>query len=89
MAKFHSQHETCVVFDSNWKLCLQYGAFDDDLNNPGYRFIWRDHNNAAQPYKGQSKIPSLSIARLLMEKADREGWGNYFNSNATINGEPF
>ena len=89
MANFQVKHETCILFDSGWKICLQYGAFDDYMTQPGYGFIWKAPDDVTQAYRGQSKIPSISVVRLLIENADREGWEKYFNVDYTINEEPF
>ena len=85
MSNFQVKHEVRVVFDGGWKICLQYGVFDDDTHHPGYRFIWRDADDVTMPYKGQSKLPSLSVVKILIEKADREGWGKEYDTSFLVN----
>jgi hypothetical protein len=48
----------------------------------GYRFIWRRAKTGnLQAARGQTRIPSLAVARELMETADKEGWGHFAGSS--------
>lgn len=62
-----------------WKLCLQRAryVYDNGEIDEGYRFIWRRPNGNLQGARGQARIPSLKIARLLMAAAEKEGWGQF------------
>ena len=59
------------------KLCFQHVryVYDDGTLQMGYRFIWRHPDGKLQGARGQARIPSLKAARLLMEKAEKAGWG--------------
>lgn len=64
----------------NWELCFQWClyVYDDGTNQHGYRYIWRRGTDGSlQPARGQARLPSINIARELMEKAVVAGWGNY------------
>jgi len=65
--------------EGDWRLCFQRVRYiyDDGLMQEGYRFIWRRPDNSLQAARGQARIPSLKIARLLMAEAENEGWGHY------------
>jgi hypothetical protein len=43
----------------------------------GYRFIWRRPDSSLQAARGQARIPSIEVARGLMQRAEEEGWGQY------------
>ena len=45
----------------------------------GYRFIWRTPEGKLQPARGQARIPSIKIAKELMDYAIAEGWGEKSN----------
>lgn len=62
-----------------WKLCLQRAryVYDNGDIEEGYRFIWRRPNGNLQGARGQARIPSLKIARILMAKAEEAGWGHF------------
>jgi len=64
------------------RLCLQWGRYiyDDGELEEGYRFIWRRSDGSLQAARGQARIPSLRIARILMEVAEEQGWGSYAGS---------
>lgn len=80
MAWFETFHEACVpVGSGGWHLCLQWGKLhhEDGWEEEGYRFIYRDDNGNQQPYRGQTRIPSLKKAQELIDEAKREGWGDF------------
>lgn len=70
--------ETTKNFKDDWILCLQWCryVYDDGNLEEGYRFIWRRPDKTLQAARGQARIPSLEIAKELMEQAQAEGWGN-------------
>jgi hypothetical protein len=43
----------------------------------GYRFIWRRPNGSLQAARGGARIPSIEVARQLMKRAEKAGWGNH------------
>ena len=61
-----------------WTLCFQHVryVYDNGTDQMGYRFIWRFPDGKLQGARGQARIPSLKVARLLMEKAEKAGWGD-------------
>ncbi len=67
-----------------WQLCLQWCRYryDElaDIGEPvqyGYRFIWRRPNDGSlQAARGQARIPSIAVARKLMDEAEKGGWGD-------------
>ena len=66
----------------DWTLWLQWCRylFDDGEMDYGYRFIWRrpkSEGGSLQAARGQARIPSLEVAKALMEKAKEEGWGSF------------
>ena len=65
--------------DDGWSLCLQWCSYiyDDGRMKQGFRFIWRRPNGHLQPARGQARIWSLDIAQELIDKARKEGWGDY------------
>ena len=65
--------------DDRWSLCLQWCRYiyDDGRMKPGFRFIWRDEKRKLRPQRGQACIWSLDIAQELIDKARKEGWGDY------------
>lgn len=78
--RFHIRREVQEHFpDSNWVLCFQYGTYyyDDRTSLDGYRYIWRRPNGNLQPARGQARIPSIAIAKKLLDKAEAGGWGDF------------
>jgi hypothetical protein len=67
----------------NWRLCFQRVRYiyDDGSIEEGYRFIWRRDDNSLQGARGQARIPSLMVARLLMAEAEKAGWGHFDADN--------
>ena len=67
---------------SGARLCLQWGRYiyEDGGLETGYRFIWRKPDGTLQAARGQARIPSLKLARILMETAEKQGWGDYLGS---------
>jgi hypothetical protein len=62
-----------------WQLELQWCRYchDDGEMEHGYRFIWLRPDGSLQAARGQARIPSLSRANALIQKATSEGWGDY------------
>src|SRR5690348_1148573 len=62
---------------ADWKLCFQWCRYiyGDGNMEQGYRFIWRRPDGSLQAARGQARIPSIEVARKLMDKAIEEGWG--------------
>lgn len=62
--------------DGGWKLCFQCVTYhyDDRDDENGYRFIWRRHDDSLQAARGQARIPSASVLRELVSKAEKAGW---------------
>jgi hypothetical protein len=65
--------------EGGWRLCFQRVRYiyDDGSIQEGYRFIWRRPDGSLQGARGQARIPSLKVARLMMAEAEKEGWGHY------------
>ena len=59
-----------------WFLCFQWCTYhhENGEKEDGYRFIWKKPNGKLQPARGQARIPSIAIARELMDDAKRERW---------------
>ena len=65
----------------SWVLLFQWCMYiyDNGESQKGYRFIWRRpklEGWSLQAARGQARIPSLKIAKILMKKAEAEGWGD-------------
>lgn len=62
----------------DWQLHLQWAryVYDDGRIEHGYRFIYRREDGSLQGARGQARIPSLDVARKLMDMANTEGWGD-------------
>lgn len=71
------------AWPNGWRLCFQRVRYiyDDGSLQEGYRFIYRRPDGSLQGARGQAKIPSLRIARLLMAEAEKAGWGHYDADN--------
>jgi hypothetical protein len=65
--------------NKDWTLCFQRVRYErgDGQKHEGYRFIQRTPNGHLRSARGQARIPSLAIARKLMDQADARGWGNF------------
>jgi hypothetical protein len=63
--------------DGDWRLCFQWCRYiyGEGTMQEGYRFICRRPEGSLQAARGQARIPSLKIARKLMDEAVEEGWG--------------
>ncbi len=84
MARVQVINEAAEDFGNpdGWILCFQWCLYvlDDGTSKNGYRFIWRRpkaEGGALQAARGQARIPSIKVAKQLMEKAKKDGWGNY------------
>jgi hypothetical protein len=72
-------HETADGLAGDWRLCFQWCRYifaNGDMEE-GYRFIWRRPDSSLQAARGQARIPSIEVARGLMQRAEEEGWGQY------------
>jgi hypothetical protein len=82
--QWNKDQQVCMDMDGGSKLCLQWVRYiyDDGGMEEGYRFIWRRAKTGnLQAARGQTRIPSLAVARELMETADKEGWGHFAGSS--------
>ena len=79
MARVQVVNEVSEGIANDWVLCLQWCRYlyDDGNMERGYRFIWRRPNGNLQGARGQARIPTLTIAKQLIDKAIKEGWGDY------------
>lgn len=70
--------------ENHWRLCFQRCryVYDDGELQDGYRFIWRRDDNSLQGARGQARIPSLRVARMLMAQAEEAGWGHFDADNS-------
>jgi hypothetical protein len=71
-----------------WVLWLQWClyVFDNGESKNGYRFIWRrpqSEGGSLQAARGQARIPSLKVAKDLIDKAVAAGWGS-FNADKEV-----
>lgn len=71
--------EVSIGDADDWRICLQRAryVYDDGSLEEGFRFIWRRPNGSLQGARGQARLPSLKIARILMAKAEEAGWGGF------------
>jgi hypothetical protein len=72
-------HEAVHGAPDAWHLCFQQCRYiyDNGKMDEGYRFIWRRPDGSLQAARGQARIPSIKVARELMEQAEQSGWGKY------------
>lgn len=70
---------TAVVDGVEWR---EYLHDNGDLDY-GYRFIWSRAGKLSAA-RGQARIPSLTIANELIEKAVEEGWGNVGEASISV-----
>jgi hypothetical protein len=80
----------------DWSLWFQWClyVYDEEGHTPqhGYRFIWKrpqSEGGSLQAARGQARIPSLTIAKALIAKAEKEGWGNYMSDTIVYHFEKF
>ncbi|GEM_PF-1775995 len=80
---FEKEHEVCTPLGKDgYQLCLQWACYKydseaNDFPENGYRFIWRKPPNGnLMATRGQARIPSLAVAKMLIELAELKGWGN-------------
>jgi hypothetical protein len=81
--KQNSTQARVVVLDEvkteqgDWTLCFQRCRYEfgNRTNEEGFRFILRRPDGSLQPARGQARIPSTEIGRLLIDKAIKKGWG--------------
>ena len=66
-----------------FKLCLQWCEYPD-AQGCGFRFIWRRPNGNLAPARGQTRIPALDDAELLISRARAAGWGNNKGDDQTV-----
>jgi hypothetical protein len=77
--RVQSLNEVSIGDTDDWRLCLQRAryVYDDGSLEEGFRFIWRRPNGHLQGARGQARLPSLKLARILMAKAEEQGWGHF------------
>jgi hypothetical protein len=79
--KWSKDNEARMNLGGGWTLCLQWVKYVYEDGRPpqeGYRFIWRRPGSGnLQAARGQARIPSFKIARELMSKAEKAGWGHF------------
>jgi len=66
-------------YGDEWVLLLQWClyVYDDGNSERGYRFIWRRPDGRLQAARGQARIPSLKVAKALIDEAEKAGWGSF------------
>jgi hypothetical protein len=76
-------NEVITGMPNGWRLAFQRARyiFDDGTMQEGFRFIWRRPDGSLQGARGQARIPSLRVARLLMAEAESAGWGHFDAEN--------
>ena len=81
---------------NDWVLLFQWClyVYEEEGRAPqnGYRFIWRrpkSEGGSLQAARGQARIPSIAIAKALIAKAEKEGWGNYMSDTIVYYFEKF
>lgn len=76
-ARIQVLEEVSKDMGPEWKLCFQWCryVYDNGGLEQGYRFIWRRPDGSLQAARGQARIPSITIAKELMSRAEEEGWG--------------
>lgn len=95
MARVQILREVSSGKPGDWVLCFQrclylYDEADKDGYNSsdgaktsveeGYRFIWRRPDGSLQAARGQTRLPSISLAKSLMDCAIAQGWGDFSDS---------
>lgn len=77
-ARVQVLHETSIDMGGDWKVCFQWCryVYNNGTLESGYRFIWRRPDGSLQAARGQARLPSMSVIRQLISKAEVEGWGN-------------
>lgn len=65
--------------EGDWILCFQYCRYEygNNVEENGYRFIWRRPNGNLQAARGQARIPSIADILELTGMAIRAGWGHH------------
>ncbi len=79
MARVQVINTVTTMDKTDWHVSLQWCRYlyDDGTMEHGYRFIWTSPEGRLQPARGQARLPSLELARKLMEAAKAQGWGDY------------
>ncbi|MGA2481194.1 MAG: hypothetical protein ABSG63_20825 [Spirochaetia bacterium] len=84
MARVQVFNETTLepADEDEWTLWFQWCRYiyDNGKMESGYRFIWKrpeSEGGSLQAARGQARIPSIAVIQRLVEKAKKEGWGDY------------
>jgi hypothetical protein len=94
MARVQVLRQTTLDEDLNdYTLWLQWCmyVYDEEEADPqhGYRFIWKRPDGSLQAARGQARLPSLAVAKALIAKAEKEGWGAYMSDTIVYYFEKF
>jgi hypothetical protein len=67
----------------NKKLMLQWCRYIMDSGELcyGFRFVWH-RDGRLEAARGQARLPSLEIARALINDALADGWGEFVGADA-------
>jgi len=65
------------IGENNLELQWCRYLYDDGTMEYGYRYIWVSVQGKLLPQRGQARLPSLAVAKLLMKKAEAADWGGY------------
>ena len=82
--------DECTSVKGGYKLYLQRvryhheGGDQHGRIDEGYRFIWRRPDGTLQAARGQARLPSFHVIRLLMIKAEQQSWGHYVTDPETL-----
>jgi len=77
--------EVGLTYSHGATLCLQAARYHhpDGTNEDGFRFVWKDAAGHMKVLRGQTRLPDLRVARLLMAKAEnRPAFRNHRGSDA-------
>ena len=61
---------------NGFHICFQNVTYhwDDESEDDGYRFIWRNPNGNLLPSRGQARIADAVTLNRLLKKAKSQGW---------------
>jgi len=59
-----------------FSLCFQKCVYKypNNLDQPAYRFIYRDPQGRMRPQRGQAAIPNFRVLKSLLKKAEVKSW---------------
>jgi hypothetical protein len=78
-ARVQVLEEVSKQMAEGWSLCLQWCryVYDNGTLQQGYRYIWRRPDNSLQAARGQARIPSITVMKELIARAEAAGWGTH------------